>query len=257
MELWQAIVLSVVEGFSEFLPISSTGHLILASHLLNLAQTEFLKSFEVIIQLGAILPVLTLYWKRLLQGKKIWIPIALAFLPTAIVGLTLYKLIKDYLLSNVPVVLISLFIGGIALIVVEQFYKNKVHKIESIEQLTPRQAILVGLTQSISVIPGVSRAGATIVGGLLVGLNRKSAVEFSFILAIPTMFAATGLDLLKAEFRFTQNEWTLLAVGLLGSFLSALLIVKFFIKFIEKNNFIPFGIYRIILAIVFAVLLYS
>jgi len=257
MELWQAIVLSVVEGFSEFLPISSTGHLILASHLLNLAQTEFLKSFEVIIQLGAILAVLTLYWKRLLQGKKIWIPIALAFLPTAIVGLTLYKLIKDYLLSNVPVVLISLFIGGIALIVVEQFYKNKVHKIESIEQLTPRQAILVGLTQSISVIPGVSRAGATIVGGLLVGLNRKSAVEFSFILAIPTMFAATGLDLLKAEFRFTQNEWTLLAVGLLGSFLSALLIVKFFIKFIEKNNFIPFGIYRIILAIVFAVLLYS
>jgi undecaprenyl-diphosphatase len=261
MNLFQTIILSVVEGITEFLPISSTGHLILASHLLRIQPTEFTKSFEIIIQLGAILAVLFLYWKRILSSTKLWKPLIAAFLPTALIGLVLYKLIKNYLLENTTVTLITLFIGGIILIMVEKYWeqKNKLldkstmtkKEIKQIENLTVKQSIIVGLAQSFSIIPGVSRAAATIVGGLFVGMDRKTAVEFSFLLAIPTMAAATGLDLIKSGFSFTQSEWMTLGIGFIGAFITAFFAVKYFLQFIQNHTFIPFGIYRILLALLF------
>lgn len=255
MDFTQALILSVTEGLTEFLPISSTGHLILVSDILNIPQTDFVKSFEVIIQLGAILAVVTLYFKTLILKKSLWIPIFIAFLPTAILGLIFYKIIKTYLLGNIEVVLIALFLGGIILIVFEKFEADKEHYIKEIEKISLKQAFIIGLFQSVSMIPGVSRSAATIIGGLFLGLSRKTAVEFSFLLAIPTMTAATGLDLFKTGFNFSFQEYQLLGIGLLGSFLTALIAIKFLLNFVQNHTFIPFGIYRIILAIIFWLIL--
>lgn len=257
MEILQALILSVVEGVTEFLPISSTGHLLLTSRFLGIEQTEFVKSFEIIIQLGAILAILVLYWKKLLNGIGIWKNIAAAFIPTAIVGLVLYDFIKEVLFENILVTVLALLIGGVLLIVIEKLIKEKNHEIESVEKLTLKQSFLIGVAQSFSVIPGTSRAASTIIGGLLVGANRKTAVEFSFLLAIPTMFAASGLDLIKSDFNFNSQELMVLGVGFLGSFITALLVVKWFIKFVQTNNFFWFGVYRIILALIFLLFFYS
>ncbi len=251
MDILHAIILSIVEGISEFLPISSTGHLILASDLLKIPQTEFVKSFEIIIQLGAILSVVVLYWRRLLTNKEITFRVLASFIPTAVIGFGLYKLIKTFLLGNTAVTLWALLIGGIVLIVVEKLYKEQPHHLDSIEKLSYKNAVIIGLVQALSVIPGVSRSAATIFGGLFVGLKRKPAVEFSFLLAIPTMAAATGLDLVKSNFSFSSQEWGILVVGLIGAFVTALLAIKYFLKFIEKHTFVGFGIYRIILAVLF------
>ncbi len=278
MTFLHAIILSIVEGFTEFLPISSTGHLVLTAKLLQIPQTDFVKSFEVIIQLGAILAVVFLYWNTIWGNKKAWKPIILAFIPTAIVGLAIYKILKSYLLGNEMVTLSALLIGGIVMIAVEYFYKSEPDsytevetedtagkrsasrisnvsighsQIGKIEDISAKNAIIIGLFQSISIIPGVSRAAATIIGAMLLGTKRNTAVEFSFLLAIPTMAAATGLDLIKTNFSFSSSEWGMLAVGFIGSFIVAILAVKFFIKFIQNHTFIPFGIYRIILALIF------
>ena len=251
MTYLQALLLSIVEGITEFLPISSTGHLVLTSHLLQIHQTEFVKSFEVIIQLGSIFAIVFLYWKTLLYNRKVWPKILAAFLPTAIIGFLFYKVVKYLLLGNEMVTLGALFIGGILLIVLELIYKEKDHHVQNIEDISLKNAFLIGVCQSLSIIPGVSRAAATIVGALFLGTKRKTAVEFSFLLAVPTVFAASGLDLIKNSFSFTQEELLLLAVGFIGSFVVALFTVKFFLRFIQKNTFIPFGIYRILLAIIF------
>ena len=251
MDIFHVLVLSAVEGITEFLPISSTGHLILASHALQIPDNEFLKSFEIIIQLGAIIAVVVLYWKTTIYQQKIWPKLFLAFLPSAVVGFTLYPFIKRVLLSTPLITLLALLIGGILLIVVELLYKEKEDHASSLGHITNRQAILIGVFQSFSVIPGVSRAAATIIGGMIVGTKRKTAVEFSFLLAIPTMFAATGLDLLKTNANFTGSEVLLLIIGFIGSFLVALLAIKSFLKFITDHTFIPFGIYRIFLAILY------
>jgi len=248
---FHALILSIVEGISEFLPISSTGHLVLAAKLLRIPQTDFVKSFEIIIQLGAILAVVFLYWRVILSKKKLWKPILLAFLPTALIGLTLYKVVKNVLLGNATITLAALFIGGIVLILVEYFYKEEKAYVDNIEKISPKNALLIGLAQSLSIIPGVSRAAATIVGALLLKTKRKTAVEFSFLLAIPTMFAASGLDLIKSHFSFSPYEYSVLAVGFIGSFVVALFAVKFFLKFIQTHTLIPFGVYRIILSILF------
>ncbi len=250
MDLIQALILSVVEGITEFLPISSTGHLLLTSKFLGIEQTEFVKSFEVIIQLGAILSVVFVYWRRLLNNFKLWKNIIAAFIPAAVVGLVFYDFIKEVLFENILITVLALLIGGILLIVIEKLIKEKNHKIESIEKLTLKQSFLIGIAQSVSVIPGTSRAASTIIGGVLVGLKRKAAVEFSFLLAIPTMMAATGLDLIKSEFNFSSQELIILAVGFIGSFMTALLVVKWFIKFVQTNDFFWFGVYRIILALI-------
>ncbi len=250
MDFLQALILSIVEGVTEFLPISSTGHMVLASDLLQIPQTEFVKNFEIIIQLGAILAVVVLYFKSLLNFK-LWPKIIVAFLPTGILGLTLYKIVKDLLLGNTIITLSALFLGGIALIVLEKMYQEKPHHLDKIEDMSLKQALGIGLVQSVSMIPGVSRSAATIIGGMFLGLKRTTATEFSFLLAIPTMFAATGLDLLKTDFKFSSNEALLLIIGFLGSFITALVVVKFLINYVKKNTFIPFGIYRIILSLLF------
>lgn len=254
MTILQAIILSIVEGITAFLPISSTGHLILTSKVLGIAQTEFVKSFEVIIQLGAILAVILLYFNTVVKNVKIWGRTLLAFIPTGIIGIFVYDFVKASLLGNYNVVIFSLFFGGVAILLLEEFVTSKGNKIESIEQLTPARSVLVGVIQSISMVPGVSRALATIFGGLSVGLSRKSATEFSFLLAVPTMLAASGFDLIKTGYMFSTQEYVVLAVGFVGAFISALISIKFLINFVQKHSFRAFAIYRIVLAIVFWIL---
>ncbi|HLC88293.1 MAG TPA: undecaprenyl-diphosphate phosphatase [Patescibacteria group bacterium] len=255
MDLFQSLILSIIEGVTEFLPVSSTGHLVLASGLLKIPQTEFVKSFEIFIQLGAILAVVVLYFKKYIQNFKAWKNILIAFVPTAVIGFVLYKIVKQFLLGNSLVVVASLLVGGILLIWLEKIHKEKDSDVGKIENLSSKQSFMIGLAQSISIIPGVSRAAATILGGMFLGLKKETAVEFSFLLAVPTMLAATGLDLVKSDLNFSAQELSVLAVGFIGSFIAALLVVKWFIKFIQTNNFFWFGVYRIILAVIFLFLL--
>lgn len=265
MNLLHAIILSIIEGITEFLPISSTGHMILASKIMGIPQTEFAKSFEIIIQLGAILAVATLYIQTLLTNKKLWTPLLLAFIPTAIVGFVLYPFIKDVLLENALITTISLFIGGIILIGFEKWKKldsrrslsrtlmwDGNDKFITPSTLTPKNALMIGLFQSISIIPGVSRAAATIIGGMLTGLSKKDAVEFSFLLALPTMAAATGLDVIKNREVFTQGNIGMLLLGCAIAYITAWITVKKFLTYVKTHSFASFGIYRIVLAVFFA-----
>jgi undecaprenyl-diphosphatase len=251
MNMLQALIFGIVEGITEFLPISSTGHLMLTAKLLNVSQSEFIKSFEIAIQLGAILSVAVVYWDRLISGSKIWKRILVAFMPVVLIGALLYKMIKRYLLGNNEVVLWSLFIGGLFLIIFELFYRQKEEAVEEISGISYRQALVIGLFQSVAMIPGVSRAAATIVGGLVVGLKRKTIVEFSFLLAIPTMLAATALDLFKSAQVFKPDQLIFLGAGSIASFVTAIIAIKFLLVFIKRHNFISFGIYRIVIALVF------
>lgn len=251
MNLLQVLIFGVVEGITEFLPVSSTGHLILTAHLLNFKQTEFLKSFEIAIQLGAILAVVVLYWKTLVKGGKIWKRIFVAFLPTACIGLILYKLIKKFLLGSNAVVLWSLFIGGILLIIFELFYREKTDAVDTMGQISYKQSFYIGLFQSIAMIPGISRSAATIIGGLSLGLKRRTIVEFSFLLAVPTMLAATALDLAKSANTFSASQFFLLFAGFGVSFAVAAAAIKLLLHFIKRHNFILFGVYRIGIAVLF------
>ncbi len=250
MTYLQALILSLVEGITEFLPVSSTGHLILASHLLGLAQTEFLKSFEIIIQLGAILAVVVLYWRTLLSSRRLLLRVLIAFIPTGLIGFFAYPLVKGSLLGNLKVVIISLALGGILMLALEDFFSQRKRQ-KKIKDLSLVQVFLIGVAQSLALVPGVSRAMVTIFAGLGTGLSRKSATEFSFLLAIPTMVGATGLDLVKVGFSFTRQEYLVLLVGFWGAFLAALLTVKALIGFVKKHSFRLFAFYRIILAFVF------
>jgi undecaprenyl-diphosphatase len=251
LHAFQAIILGLVEGITEFLPISSTGHLILAANALHIPDTDFVKSFEIFIQLGAILAVFLIYWKRVLLNRKVFLRVAVAFLPTAIIGVTVYKFVKQYLLGNTHVVLWSLAIGGALLIIFELFRKEKSTAVADIESISYGQALAIGVFQSVAIIPGVSRSAATIVGGLLLGISRQTIVEFSFMLAIPTMAAATGLDLFKSAHTFSGQEKGMLAIGFITAFVSAFFAVKFLLRYIKTHTFIPFGIYRIVIAAAF------
>ncbi len=258
MEIWHSIVLGIVEGITEFLPISSTGHLILASNLLGIAPETFSKSFDIVIQFGAIASVVVLYWKKLIQ-VEILKRIVAAFIPTGVIGLILYKFLKTYLIGNVTVVLCALFIGGIVIILFELWYKRREvvtrgETIQEIDKITYKQALVIGIFQSISIIPGVSRSASTILGGLLFGLSRRTIVEFSFLLAVPTILAASGLDLLKNYSYFASDQFVLLTIGFFVSFFIAIATIKFFLSFVKRYNFIPFGVYRIVIAILFWVL---
>ena len=249
MGLLHVFILSIVEGITEFLPISSTGHLILASRLLGISTTNFTKTFEIVIQLGAILAIVVLYFKKFFQSIDIYKKLIVAFIPTAIVGFFLYPFIKEYLLGSSQVVVWSLFIGGIVIILFEKYHKPfKAH------DLTLKHYLLIGVFQSFSVIPGVSRAAATIIGGLVTGLNREKATEFSFLLAVPTMIAASALDIYKSRQIIMSGNLLTLFIGTLLSFIFALITVKFLIGYVKKHNFIAFGIYRIILALLFWIL---
>ena len=248
MTTLHTIILSIIEGITEFLPISSTGHMILAGEVLGIPSTSFTKSFEIIIQLGSILAVVVLYIKTLFKSFDLMKKTFVAFLPTAVLGLLFYKIIKTYLLGNVWVVIASLFIGGLVII----WFEKKLAKNPQLDEspLTYKKAFIIGLAQSVAMIPGVSRSAATIVGGQLLGLSRRQIVEFSFILAIPTMAAATFLDVYKNYQLFTSADISQLAIGLVVSFVVALLAIKTFLKYIQKNNLTYFGWYRIVLAII-------
>ena len=253
MDFLIAIILGVVEGLTEFLPISSTGHLILASQLLNVAQDNFVKSFEIAIQVGAILSIVVLYWKQLLLNLKIIKRLIVAFIPTAIIGVVLYKAFKAVLLGDTTLVLISLFAGGAFIVFFEKFWPEK-QNIEKMEEISYKNCILIGIFQSFSIIPGVSRAAPTILGGLALGLKRKTIVEFSFLLAVPTFLAATGYDLLQSAGTFSFAQFDLLAVGFVAAFVAAIFTVKYFLSYVKNHDFKIFGIYRMIIAVLFALL---
>lgn len=255
MDFLQAIIFGVVQGISEFLPISSTGHLILTGRLLGLAQTEFLKSFEIAIQLGSILAVIVLYWQQLFADWEIIKRIAVAFIPTGILGLIFYKLIKLFLLGSNAVVLWSLFLGGVLLIIFELWHQEKEMADGKITEISYGKSFLIGLAQSVAMIPGVSRSAATILGGLALGIKRKTIVEFSFLLAVPTMIAATFFDLYKNWQQFSLNQFEFLAIGFIVAFLIALASIKFLLNFIKTHSFMPFGVYRIALALAFWLLI--
>lgn len=252
MNYFHVLILSVVEGITEFLPVSSTGHLILVSKYLGIPETDFLKSFEIFIQLGAIMAVVTLYFRKILQHPRILKPVLIAFLPTGIIGLLLYKTVKSYLLGNDMVVVISLAGVGLLLIFLERYWKSRpTVSLNTIERLRVPDLLRIGMFQAFSIIPGVSRAGATIVGGLTSRLSRADAVEFSFLLATPTMAAAVGLDLLKSSYAFSRQEYTMLAVGFIVSWIVATIVMKAFIRFVQTGTFTGFGYYRIAVAIVY------
>lgn len=254
MSILQAIIIAIIEGITEFLPISSTGHMIMVSSLMKI-QGDFVKTYEIAIQLGAILAIVFLYARRFLTGYKIYYKLFVAFVPTAIVGLFLYKIIKD-LLFNSTVVAISLIVGGIVLVLIDNLIVKKEQRVKDIADLDYKNAFFIGLIQCFSMIPGVSRAAATIIGGVFNGLNKKQAMEFSFLLAVPTMAAATGLDLLKTDINFDSYQMLLLGIGFVVSFIVAFVSVKLFIKFVEQYGFKFFGYYRIVIGILFFVIMY-
>ena len=248
MSLLHALILGIVEGITEFLPISSTAHLILVSTALRLGESEFVKSFEIIIQLGAILSVVVLYWKKFWHWDVLK-KLVVAVIPTGVIGLTVYKALKAYLLGNVYVVLTTLILGGIALILFERWPRRDEPEVD-FSEVTYRRAFLIGLFQAIAIIPGVSRSAATIVGGSLIGISKRTIVEFSFMLAVPTMLAATGLELVKGRAALAGN-YGVLAVGFVVSFITAIIAIKSFLGYIKKHDFAAFGWYRIALAVVY------
>jgi len=246
-----AVILGVVEGLTEFLPVSSTGHLILASRALGVDGSDFAKSFEIAIQLGAILAVLAISWKRLFLDRKIFLRVCAAFLPTAAIGLVLYKTVKTYLLGNASVVVCALALGGMALIAFEKLHEESGTAKKDLAAMSYKDAVMIGVAQSLAMVPGVSRSAATILGGMALGWSRVAIVEFSFLLAIPTMAAATGLDLLKSGFAFSAAQYGLLAVGAASAFVVAYASVRWLLAYVRSNDFVAFGVYRIFVAAAF------
>ncbi|WPP51931.1 undecaprenyl-diphosphate phosphatase [Catalinimonas niigatensis] len=256
MDIIDSIILGIIEGITEFLPISSTGHMILTAHLLKIQENEFVKTFEVLIQLGAISAIVWLYAKRFLTNWNLYFKLIAAFIPTGIFGFLAYDFIKLYLFSPV-VVAISLVIGGIILVLIDDKIENNSSRWMSVADISYKNAFLIGLFQCLAMIPGVSRAAATIIGGVFNGLSKKQAAEFSFLLAVPTMLAASGYDLLKSNIAFTNDQLLYLAIGFLVSFVSAWFAVRLFLKLLEKFGFKYFGYYRIVLGLVFLIWIYS
>lgn len=267
MTIWESIIIAIVEGLTEFLPVSSTGHMILAEGLMQMQNTDYLRAFTVMIQFGAILSVLLLYLERFLPWKQdrgtsnyglsgwnLYLLMFVGCLPAAFLGVLLEDYI-DALLGNIWVVVTMLFIGGIVMI-----YMNQRFTTTRAKEVTPRRAFMIGLFQCLAMVPGVSRSMATIFGGMQQQLTRKQAAEFSFFLAIPTMFGATLLKAYKlhkvAGFEIFTDNWQTLLIGNLVAFLVALAAIKMFIGFVTKYGFVAFGYYRIIIAVFFALLLW-
>ena len=245
MDIFQAIIIGIIEGFTEFLPISSTGHMIVASEFLGVDQDSVTKAYEVIIQFAAILAVILVY-KEKITFKKIdlWLKLFVAFLPLAMVGFIFKEQIKA--LFNVQTVAWMFIVGGVVFLVVEYFYKEKKSDTIEVEDISFKQAIWVGISQVFALIPGTSRSGATMIGGLLVGLDRKTSSDFSFLLAIPVMGAVTAYDLLKHYKEFVDANLFAFGLGFVVAFIVAYITVKLFLVFIQKFTFVSFGIYRIL-----------
>jgi undecaprenyl-diphosphatase len=244
MNWFEALIISIIEGITEFLPISSTGHMILAEGILGMQSDEFVKIFIISIQFGAILSVIVLYWKRFFQTLNFYYKLFVAFLPAAVIGLTFNKYI-DMLLENVIVVAIMLIIGGVFLLFIDKLF-NKPSEDQSISYSS---AFKIGLYQCLAMIPGTSRAAATIVGGMSQKLTRKTAAEFSFFLAVPTMFAASCLKLYESYEYITAENIKILLVGNVIAFVVAMIAIKSFINYLAKYGFRVFGYYRIVVGL--------
>ena len=251
MTYLEAIIIAIVEGITEFLPISSTGHMIITQAVLGIPYTDFVKAFTVNIQFGAILSVIILYWKHFFQSVHFYYKLFVAFIPAAIIGFLLGDYI-DAMLENVVVVAVSLVIGGIILLFVDNWFKNAD---DTQKEVSYKQALKIGFFQCIAMIPGVSRSAATIIGGLSQKLNRKYAAEFSFFLAVPTMFAASAYKLLKTYEVIDATNIKILIVGNITAFVVALIAIRTFITYLQKHGFKLFGYYRIILGLVILLLL--
>ena len=245
MGILESILLGIIEGITEFLPISSTGHLIVASEFLNIDQTNVTKAYEVIIQFAAILAVILNYSDKFSIKKiELWKKLTLAFIPIGAVGFVFSSQIKA--MFDIKIVAIMFIIGGIVFLIVEKFYKETDEHIDDVEKVTYKQSLYIGLAQIFALIPGTSRAGSTIIGAMLVKLNRKAAAEFSFLLAFPVMCATTGYDLLKHYKDFTDANFVVLGIGFVTAFIVAYITIKLFLKFLENFTFVSFGIYRIV-----------
>lgn len=255
IEILKAILLGIVEGITEWLPISSTGHMILVDEFVKMnVSPEFLEMFLVVIQLGAILAVVVIYWRRLIPTSKktwiMWLKIIVACLPAAIIGL-LFDDVFNALFYNYQTVAIMLIIFGVLFIVIENRNKNATPKVTDLDDLTYKQALIIGVFQLVAaVFPGTSRSGATILGGLMIGVSRTVAAEFTFFLAIPVMFGASLLKLVKFGLTFTGAETVLLANGMIVAFLVSMAAIKFLMGYIKKHDFKVFGWYRIVLGVI-------
>lgn len=255
MEIIKAIILGIVEGITEWLPISSTGHMILVDEFIKMdVSPEFMEMFLVVIQLGAIMAVVVIYWKRLIPTNRatwiMWLKIIVACLPAAIIGL-LFDDVFNALFYNYQTVAIMLILVGVLFIIIENKNKHAIPKVESIDDLTYKQALIIGIFQLVAAIfPGTSRSGATIMGGLMIGVSRTVAAEFTFFLAIPVMFGASLLKLVKFGFHFTSDESLLLVNGLIVAFLVSIVAIKFLMSYIKKHDFKVFGWYRIVLGVI-------
>ncbi len=245
MDIFQAAILGIIEGLTEFLPVSSTGHLIIASEWLGIEETEQNRAFKVIIQVAAILAIFSHYKEKFsFKHFKLWINIAVAFIPIGIMGFLFHEQIK--ILFTIETVAWLFIIGGVIFLIMEKFYKEGDHRTKNIDDINLSQSIWIGIAQMFALIPGASRAGASIVGGIFVGLDRKTSAEFSFLLALPVLLAAAGFDLIKNYSEFAGSSWTPLLVGFIMAYITAYLTMKVFLKFLERFTFNAFGIYRIV-----------
>lgn len=257
MNFLEAIILAIIEGLTEFLPVSSTGHMIIGSSLMGIAEDQFTKLFTIVIQLGAILSVVVIYFKRFFQSVNFYLKLIVAFLPAAVLGILLSDKI-DELMESPTTVAISLVIGGVILLFVDKWFNKPT--IESEAEISFGTALKIGFFQCIAMIPGVSRSAATIVGGMSQKLSRNAAAEFSFFLAVPTMLGATAkkmLDFFKDGNTFTGEQINLLIVGNIVAFVVAFLAIKSFISYVTKNGFKIFGIYRIVVGLIILILIFS
>ena len=256
MTVLEAIIIAIVEGITEFLPISSTGHMIITSSVMGIRDQPFTKTFEIAIQLGAILAVVVLYWRKFFDFTKwkFYLKLIVAVIPALLLGFLFSKRI-DALLESPTVVAISLLVGGIFLLFIDNIFHK--HSIDKEEEVSYGTAFIIGLWQCVAMIPGVSRSAASIIGGMQQKLTRKLAAEFSFYLAVPTMIAATGYKLTKEYKNIQAEEIKLLAIGNLVAFIVAILAIKFFIGFLQKHGFKIFGVYRIIAGLVLLVLIWK
>ena len=254
MDSFQAILIGIIEGFTEFLPISSTGHMIVAGKFLGIPQSAVINAYEIIIQFAAILAVMLIYRDKIsLKKIDLWGRLMLAFVPFAIVGF----LVKDYVdvLFNTKTVAYMFIVGGIVFLVVEYFYRETPQQVTEAEETGWMQALWIGISQVFAIIPGTSRSGATIMGGLLSGLDRKASSDFSFLLAIPVMGAVSLYSLLKHYHDFAGANVTAFVIGFVVAFVVAYVTVKLFLVFIQRFSFVPFGIYRIVFGIILLMIL--
>ncbi len=251
MSWLEALILAIVEGLTEFLPVSSTGHMILAEGILGMKSNDFIQAFIINIQFGAILAVVVLYWNRFFQSLKFYYKLFVAFLPAAVIGLLLNDYI-DQLLESVYVVAVMLILGGIILVFVDKWFKDTSENGK--DETTYKNALVIGFFQVLAMVPGVSRSAATIIGGMVEKLNKKAAAEFSFFLAVPTMVAASGYKLMKNHEAITSDNISILLFGNVVAFIVAMMAIKSFINYLTSHGFKIFGYYRIIVGMVILIL---